>query len=277
MHYFAIHLQSPPEFHYSGKSVNKNPLKHLTRTLRDYELFFVTEGELNIEQEREFSVKSGQFLMQRKDAFQGGTKPTPCTFFWLHFDGEVKIFDNQADANRFCSENEKWIFFAEYFTPPNPDRLVVTLTQLNHYCFEKERELLKNHLTAVLLSEISYQYELAFSPYVEDKRFSEILGWVRLHFNEPFSLVELAEAFEYNPKYLSTLFRKFTGTTLKAYLTEKRMNAAKQLLTSGNESVKQVAYKVGFEDEYYFMRVFKSATGMTPKQYRNTFCGCNYT
>ena len=201
----------------------------------------------------------------------------PCSFLWLHFDGEVEIFENESQAKEFCAQKEKWIFFAEHFLLPNPERLIVMLTQLNHYCFERERDLVKDHLTSALFAELSYQYQQTFSPYVEDKRFGEILGWLHLNFAKPFNLTFLANKFEYNPKYLSSLFKKFTGRTLKNYLTEQRINAAKQLLASGNESVKQVAYKVGFTDEYYFMRVFKAETGMTPKNYRKSFCGCTYT
>ena len=154
--------------------------------------------------------------------------------------------------------------------PKNQDRLILMLTELNHYGFENNDDLVKECLTGALLAELACQYRQTFAPYAEDKRFAEILGWMSLHCAESFSLSELAERFSYNPKYLSALFRKFTGKTAKECLMERRIDLAKRLLQSGTDSIKQVAHGVGFSDEYYFMRVFKKQTGMSPKAYRNS-------
>lgn len=282
MRYFAILLDKSPQYHYSGKSVNEKPLKHVRRILHDYEIFFVTDGELNVEQEEDLCVKKGELLIHAKGFPQGGTKPTLCSFYWLHFDAEVQIFPTEQSARTFCEQafleqNEKWIFFSEKFQPPTPERLIVRLSELNHYNFEEQETLTRNFLCGALLSEIATQYEKSFSPYAADKRFSEILGWISLHIKEDFSLKELAERFEYNPKYLSVLFQKFTGKTAKRYIVDKKIEMAKRLLALDNTPVKTIARNVGFSDEYYFMRVFKASTGMTPKNYRKTFSGCLYS
>jgi len=277
MRYIAIHLEKLPQYHMSGKSVNETPLKHHKRILKDYELFFVTDGELWMEQQQTVCVKKGEVLLHVKDELQYGTKATKCDFYWFHFDGEVRIFEKEEDVRAFCGQGEKWIFFAEHFMPKNLDRLILMLTELNHYGFENNDDLVKECLTGALLAELACQYNQTFAPYAEDKRFAEILGWISLHYTEDISLTELAEHFAYNPKYLSALFKKFTGKTPKSYLIEKRIGLAKRLLQSGTDSIKQVARSVGFLDEYYFMRVFKKEVGMTPKNYRKTFCGCKYS
>lgn len=105
-----------------------------------------------------------------------------------------------------------------------------------------------------------------------------MLGYVHLHYKDPdFSLNKLADMFSYNTKYLSRLFRRNTGKTAVEYFNNARINAAKQLLISSSESIYIIAKSVGFSNQYYFMNLFKKATGMTPTQYRNTFYGCNYT
>lgn len=277
MRYFAINLERLPEYHMSGKSINEEPIKHHKRILRDFELFFVTDGELWMEQDENICVKNGEVLMHTKEQLQYGTKAARSVFYWFHFDGEVEIFQTEEAASEFCQKGEKWIFFAEHFAPKNVDRLILMLTELNHYNFEHKDRLVKEYLMGALLAELAAQYRQSFTPYAVDKRFAEILGWLSLHCNENFSLAELAERFSYNPKYLSVLFRKFTGMTAKEYLIQRRVNLAKRLLQSGTDSIKQVAHAVGFSDEYYFMRVFKKEVGMTPKSYRKTFCGCQYT
>lgn len=277
MKYFAINLKDSPEYHNSGKSVNKNGMKHVKRIISDYELIVVTEGSLFMIHGQEFEVKSGEVLLIEKGIMHGGTKVSSNTFFWLHFMGEVLSFDTENAAREYCLNNEKCIFLPQYFCVKDIDRLTVMLGEINHYRFEVEKDLVKNYLTAAFIAELSFQYGESFLAYSEDKRFSEILGYVNLNVTKNFTVSELAERFSYNTKYLSGLFKKFTGKTPVAYVTERKIELAKRLLVSGNESVKTIAKEIGFVDEYYFMKVFKKYTNMTPKNYRNTFCACRYT
>ena len=134
----------------------------------------------------------------------------------------------------------------------------------------------KDFLCGALLCFLASDFERGANRPYEDKRFSDMFLWVQEHFHEVESVEELASKYEYNPKYLCTLFKKTVGKTVNAYLTEKRIEKAKELLSWGNAPVKTVARLVGYEDEYYFMRVFKKKTGFTPKAYRKAFFGCIY-
>ena len=276
MRYYVIDLSTLPKYEQSGKSVEDKPRKHLHRVLKNFELYYVNSGELWLKQGEERCVKQGEIILHAKGE-QAGTRLAVSSFFWLHFEGNVEIYDNEEAARLSCAGKEKRIYFAEQFTLCSEDRLTVMLTELNHYFFEKKDGLVKDCLTGALLAELGAQYRQSVSPYTENKRFAEIIGWVSLHISENFSLAALAARFGYNGKYLSFLFRKFTGRTAKEYLTEKRVECAKRHLTGGTNSVKRVAYDVGYEDEYYFMRVFKARTGMTPSDYRKTFSACYYT
>jgi quercetin dioxygenase-like cupin family protein len=81
MKYFAINLSVSPEYHNSGKSVNKNGMKHIRRTISDYELIVVTEGSLFMLHGQEFEVQSGQVIFIEKGVVHGGTKISNNTFF----------------------------------------------------------------------------------------------------------------------------------------------------------------------------------------------------
>jgi AraC-like DNA-binding protein len=226
---------------------------------------------------QEFEVQSGQVIFIEKGVVHGGTKISKNAFFWLHFMCEVLSFETEQLAREHCINNEKWIFLPQCFSVKDIDRLTVMLGEINHYRFEVEKSLVRDYLTAAFIAELSFQYGESFSAYSEDKRFSEILGYVNLNISKNFSVSELAERFSYNTKYLSSLFKKFTGKTPVAYVMERKIEFAKRLLVSGNETVKAIAKEIGFDDEYYFMKVFKRYTNMTPKNFRNTFCACRYT
>ncbi len=69
--------------------------------------------------------------------------------------------------------------------------------------------------------------------------------------------------------YFSTVFKKETGKTFIAYLTEYRMKEAVRLLIEQNEKTYVIARKVGYTDANYFSYVFKKQFGMSPTRYRN--------
>ena len=221
MRYFAINLDSLPKYRYSGKSVNKEPMKHVRRLLTDFEMFFVEDGELWMKQKNIYGLKKGEVLFHAKGEEQCGVRLNSNIFYWLHFDGEVEICDSEEQARQICKRGEKWIFFAEKFSLPNADRITIMLTELNHYRFEGYSELVKDHLSAALLAEIAGQYSLTFSPFVDDKRFSQVIGWLNKHITDEISIASVAERFSYNPKYFTALFKRYTGRNAKEWITLK--------------------------------------------------------
>ncbi len=62
-----------------------------------------------------------------------------------------------------------------------------------------------------------------------------------------------------------------TGMRLLEYINTVRVSKAKILLYESDSSVKEIAYEVGFDDEKYFMRIFKLVEGISPTQYRHAF------
>lgn len=82
------------------------------------------------------------------------------------------------------------------------------------------------------------------------------------------SLKKQAELLNVNASYLSTLFKKETGSTLTEYVNKKRMEHAIFLLNSTNMQVQTVAQYCGIPDVNYFTKTFKKHVGKTPKEYR---------
>jgi two-component system, response regulator YesN len=69
-------------------------------------------------------------------------------------------------------------------------------------------------------------------------------------------------------KYLSRAFKNITGRNFSDYLSEIRMNKAKELLEKTQLTVYDIAISVGYGDPQYFHRVFKKYFGVTPNEYR---------
>lgn len=89
------------------------------------------------------------------------------------------------------------------------------------------------------------------------------------HFAEKVLIQDVAEKFGFNYSYLCHLFRKYQNISPNEYIISKRMKKAKELLDKERSwSIKNIAQKVGYADPYYFSRIFKTYTGVSPSDYR---------
>jgi two-component system response regulator YesN len=73
-----------------------------------------------------------------------------------------------------------------------------------------------------------------------------------------------------NAAYLSALFSRTVGIPFKAYLTERRLQKAKELLGNPVKRTSEIAFAVGYSGEERFRCAFKKATGLCPKVWRET-------
>lgn len=116
---------------------------------------------------------------------------------------------------------------------------------------------IKDDNKKVLLNNIQYNAKQA-------------LEYIDNHFDElDMSLESVAEHINLSVSYICYLFKKEKNTTFVKYLTDLRINKAKQLLENTNLKISEIAEKVGYGDSYYFSHIFKKNTGYSPKDYRN--------
>lgn len=86
--------------------------------------------------------------------------------------------------------------------------------------------------------------------------------------DEELSLNVLASHVNFSPNHLSMIFSQQTGQTFIKYLTDYRMNKAKELLRCTGKRSSVISMEVGYKDPHYFSYLFKKTQGMTPTQYR---------
>ena len=82
---------------------------------------------------------------------------------------------------------------------------------------------------------------------------------------------KLAIELNVSSSYLSDMLRNLTGQNTQQHIHEKLIEKAKEILTTTNFTVSEIAYKMGFEYPQSFSKLFKSKTNLTPIQYRNSF------
>lgn len=104
-----------------------------------------------------------------------------------------------------------------------------------------------------------------------DRGFENMLNYINTHFSEKLTLKQLAAIFDMNPNYCCALFSKYLNRTFSSYLTEIRINEAKTLLQTTNYPLEKIASLVGYNDYFYFSKVFKKECSYSPREYRKMF------
>ncbi len=97
---------------------------------------------------------------------------------------------------------------------------------------------------------------------------TKILDIIDADLSQDLSLNAVASRLSLNPSYVSRLFKQFVGKTFVEFVTSRRIEQGKLLLETTDMKVGDVATSVGYQNSYYFIKLFKEATGMTPGEYR---------
>lgn len=92
--------------------------------------------------------------------------------------------------------------------------------------------------------------------------------YIKNNYNKPLSLDDVSYYVNISPYYFSRIFKEGAGENFIEYLTAIRMEKAKELLVSGEYSMKEIGVMVGFTDPNYFSRSFKKNVGVTPTEYK---------
>ena len=168
----------------------------------------------------------------------------------------------------------------------HPDMAFVIVSGYDDFAYC--REALRLQITDYILKPVNYEefggcidnlkiarfrYRTTTQPaeVSEERVIQSITRYLQEHLSEDVSLSVLSEAFHLSPQYISQLFKTEIGVNFLAYLTNIRMEKAKQLLVGSSASIAEVSEQSGYGDYRVFTKVFKKSEGITPSQYRRDF------
>lgn len=128
-------------------------------------------------------------------------------------------------------------------------------------------ENLNGYLVSIIDKALSLRDSKTVSRYGE--MVEEVIKYIADNYaDEEISLNQLASHVNVSPNHLSMIFSQETGNTIIKYLTDYRMNKAKEMLKCTNKRGAEIALEVGYKDPHYFSYIFKKTQGMTPTQFR---------
>lgn len=108
---------------------------------------------------------------------------------------------------------------------------------------------------------------------ISGRRYSDIIEIAKdqirkTYMSDEISLNTIAAEVGMSPSYFSSIFSKEMGKTFVEYLTEIRMDRAKELLMCSSMKTSEIGYEVGYKDPHYFSYIFKKTQNCTPKEFR---------
>ncbi len=118
-------------------------------------------------------------------------------------------------------------------------------------------------LTEHLIMRFAEQNQLNTNPIV-----NRVCEYIQTHYKKDISLTEMAQYANMSISYFSSWFKRCTGRTLVQYIQEVRIDKAKQLLLETQLKNYEIAERVGFATQPYFIRVFKNVVGVSPNAFR---------
>lgn len=199
----------------------------------------------------------------------GAVEATPWSIHWMHFIGtEADFFVHHVPSGEYklpvdpqCALAVDQLFKESY------DSFVggFILYRLI-YCTQ-----LLRHLLGRLFFANSY-----FSPVQRTSRFRSIeatLAYLNQNIHQDVSLTEMAKHADLSVSHFSYLFKQQTGYSPTDYFIHLKMQRACTMLLLTRKAIREIAYEIGYDDPYYFSRIFKKVIGLSPQHYRDTGFG----
>ncbi|HHY83660.1 MAG TPA: response regulator [Clostridiales bacterium] len=103
--------------------------------------------------------------------------------------------------------------------------------------------------------------------FIENKQFQEMVQYINQNYGEMLHITKLCKKFYIDVSYCNKLFHQYFKKTFTEYVTDIRMNKAKEFISKGF-SIKDVGGRVGYTDYNYFLKAFKKYYGVSPSEYK---------
>lgn len=157
------------------------------------------------------------------------------------------------------------LFITHYMTHYQLD-----IDDLYVYSIEELTKRFTNFSTMLqeLYGMLSENVSLDDFPNSYNNNFIQVLQFINHNYMKDISTSDISKHLNLNQNYISQLFKKETGSTYTKYLTQLRIEKAKQLLQQTDLSLSDICAEIGYNDYFYFLKTFKKYEGMSPSTYR---------
>lgn len=189
----------------------------------------------------------------------------PWSIFWFHFDGSIapKLYKRFIERNVTTYKN----------APFSGSRIKVfnKIFELFQWSNQDAQLEYANLLSLNFISSFIYHdTELLNNDKNGDDLIESIKNYLLQNIDKNFTLDDIAKKFNYSKSHLHTKFKKKTGYPVMVFFNLKKIQRACEYLNYTDLSIKEISFKIGFQDPLYFSRIFKNFMGKSPRNYKKS-------
>jgi len=241
---------------------------------RPYEIFKVISGKIKVFLNNESIIASaGDVVFVGQEMIHGYIPLNlDCRYKVINFD----VFDVLARTHLF--KKEIYIFdrsdiLIKPFISHEAPYLIETIDRLFNLASKQTTncDLMVFGTLLELLGSIYYNNlysKTSNDSAASSKVFKPLLEYIKNNYMKPISLADMAKVSKMSVSHFAMTFRKFFAQTPIDFLNSYRIEHACLLLSSSDLSITDIAYRCGYNDSSYFVKVFKKYKNITPKKYR---------
>lgn len=240
---------------------------------RRYEMTFVTKGKLSVELDDEkYEVLPGEAILVMPFIFHSLTTEPETEYLTVVFD--------ESYVKTFCKSTAQKVPLSAIF---KPDELTAKIiyeflggggkSALGHYEDKYMLPVENNDIMRIKAGLYAFCSK-AYSTITwikrsrDDKMTYSIISFIAENFATDISLASMAESLGYDYGYLSRVFNELFSINFRTLLNQFRCDHAYNLITSGADTLTEIALKSGFQSIRSFNRVFKEIIGIAPSELR---------
>lgn len=230
----------------------------------EYILIYCLSGEGYIQVENKtYTIKEkNAFCIPRnvKHLYYSNEK-NPWSILWVHFKGENTKFFPLEDCKivnvSFNYANNRIMFLFDLLF-----RVLERNYTLGNYIYISQ-------VLSLILSEIYFR-EKVDDTNKQNSHMTMVIRYMYKHMNENLTLEDISKELRLSKSYINAIFKKNAKKAPIEFFIHLKMQEACKLLKSTNMCVYEIGNALGYEDPYYFSRIFKKVVGVSPKFYKNS-------
>ncbi|EMS71160.1 AraC family transcriptional regulator [Ruminiclostridium cellobioparum] len=287
MKFVKFDISTPLSYISSGRFISKGEWCHAKRNIDSFVIIYGIEGTAYIQQAQEcFEISPGSTLLLMPQTVHEGYKVSEevVSYYWCHFYSQTpyeildeKDLSNEFSLMRFNNFDQQVVLLPLFQAFESIEIIHILFRQLIHsQSFNRHTKYQTNLFLTSLALEITEltilnYYKSNMGNDINSSVFNSVLEWIRINIKKSIHISDIADKYNYNVDYFNRIFKQKTGMSLLRYINDRKLSKAKEMLVNTNYSIKEISYHLGFDDEKYFMKLFKKHEHLTPTQYRNAF------
>jgi AraC-like DNA-binding protein len=262
----CTHIEATNTYPLKGHPAHHNFNWNSWRILQEYQVIYITSGQGIFESEnfKQTEVKAGTviFLFPNERHRYKPDSRTGWDEYWVGIKGDIA--DN--------------LLLSGYLKPENPCLYIgfnESIFSLFNCIIDKtktEKPGYQPLISGAVLHLIGSCHATLKQTAVENKEEEVIINKARLLFraniSNPYSPEQASQELNVGYSWFRKLFKNYSGLSPGQYYLQLKIDKARELLSNSNIPVKEIAIELNFDSSFYFSKIFKEKTGLTPTDYR---------